>query len=688
LSDDAPARPRHGRLRAEVPFLLELLALTGLAVTQPVLDTLRTSPDQLIMEQASATAIALATLIIVFAPTLVLGGLELIVGLVSPRARSWLHLTLLGLLTAVIALQVVKRSTSLDSTPLVVGALAAGTIGAALSRLAVVRLWLRYLAAAPLAFAVIFLSTSPVRDLLVEHPEPSPDVAIARPVPIMMIMLDELPLVSLLDGQGHIDREVFPNFAALADGADWYRDSTTVASMTSVAVPAILTGRYPERFGEAPALANYPQNLFTLLGRTYDTHASEVGTALCPSRVCRETGGRGTGALGRILGDAVEVFDWRTSPHRSALGLQLGADRLSERDAPAKVRRFLDSLGRSERPRFDYVHFMLPHSAWRYLPSGQSYAAPNPPEGFDFFTWENDEVAAAARQRHLLQVAYTDAIIGQIVARMKALRTYDDTLLIVTADHGVAFSGRDVIRGVSNTNYEQIAWTPLFVKRPGQTRGETSDRQVRSIDVLPTIADVIGLELPWKVDGTSVFRTRAERDVIRVLGWSTWDRARPGPDGYMRFDARAGFLHVLGSAVPKGSGGPRLGLYQSGPLGGLVGRKIDQLPRGSPLRTTARLDEPDNWTDVDPRAAVLPAYVSGTIRTRRPLTVAVTVNGVVGGTSKTFTRADAADPLDRRFFTTIPPQLLRSGRNELRVFATRDGEPVVSVMLSPVPFAS
>ena len=48
---------------------------------------------------------------------------------------------------------------------------------------------------------------------------------------------------------------------------------------------------------------------------------------------------------------------------------------------------------------------------------------------------------------------------------------------------------------------------PLFIKLPGQRRGRIISRPVRTIDLLPTIADVLGIRIPWHVDGRSLLRT-------------------------------------------------------------------------------------------------------------------------------------------------------------------------------------
>ena len=52
------------------------------------------------------------------------------------------------------------------------------------------------------------------------------------------------PTNSLLTGDGTLDAERYPNFGALARGAYWFRNASTVAYNTSDAVPVILSGRY------------------------------------------------------------------------------------------------------------------------------------------------------------------------------------------------------------------------------------------------------------------------------------------------------------------------------------------------------------------------------------------------------------------------------------------------------------
>ena len=65
--------------------------------------------------------------------------------------------------------------------------------------------------------------------------------------------------------------------------------------------------------------------------------------------------------------------------------------------------------------------------------------------------------------------------------------------MIVTADHGYSFQvGVRSRRLLSESNVEEIAPVPFFVKAPGQTEGRVDKSLVRNIDVVATIADLLG----------------------------------------------------------------------------------------------------------------------------------------------------------------------------------------------------
>lgn len=155
------------------------------------------------------------------------------------------------------------------------------------------------------------------------------------------------------------------------------------------------------------------------------------------------------------------------------------------------------------RPVFDWLDVGLPHQPWRLLPSGHQYNGPESPLGAEFIAWPpaplGTQLALAARADHLLQLGWTDRFLGAVLDRLAEIDRFDDALVVLTADHGVGFAAGEPIRDLSPGNGTQVSYPPLFVKEPGQTEAAVDDGNSVSLDLLPTVADYAGVEVPWDV---------------------------------------------------------------------------------------------------------------------------------------------------------------------------------------------
>jgi len=263
-------------------------------------------------------------------------------------------------------------------------------------------------------------------------------------------------------------------------------------------------------------------------------------------------------------------------------------------------------------------------------------------------------------QRHLLQVGFTDRLVGTLIARLRETGLWDRALVIVTADHGVSF--RDGVgdrRAVTPENVEDIAPIPLFIKAPGQRTGRVSTDPVQTIDILPTIADHLGVDLPWRTDGrTAEGGATAGRPGVDMRT-RAWERLRVDAAEFERRTraALATKVRLFGS----GSDGP--GLYAVGAHPELVGRPVSSLGAVDD-RASVAFDAASELTDVD-LDGELPAHLSGVISGAPPgrHDLAIAVNGQVATVSQSF-RWDGQE----RFSAFVPPPSFRSGRNVVEVF--------------------
>jgi hypothetical protein len=680
---------RSVRLRVPASRGAQLLAASGFALAQPLFDLLGKNAEFFAAHGSTPGDILLFALVVTFVPALVLLAIEVVVGLVSETAAYALHLVFVGFLAAVFGVQALKRL-GLDGTAvLIVGSVAIGlAVALAVWKLAPARSFLSMLAAAPLVFLALFLFNTPVEHLLFPNAQARAATALVRhPTPIVFLLFDEFPVIDLQTADGGIDAARFPNFARLAAGSTWFRNTTTVSASTTVAVPAILTGQKP-RSGALPILRDHPNNLFTLLGKRYRMVVHESQTRLCPQRLCKRKDAGAGSRLSSLYSDVRVVYLHLVAPpaleqrlpaiDESWSGFEGGS---TSEDAPtgggnppkvdlntfylSRVRdfnRFVASFRKPDDrvPTLYFLHVLLPHTPWLYFPDGRAraVAAANAP-GRNGELWVNSQLATEAWQRHLEQVGYTDKLLGKFLARLHRTGLWDKALVIVTPDHGISFRGGDLRRRPTRRNLAELAFTPLFVKLPGQDDGRVVDsRHVTTLDILPTVADVLGIKIPWHVDGTSALAGGAGSPVVNVAGVKEPYTAALA----QRRRSLARQLSLFGT----GAWGPQLA--GTGPYRRLVGTSVSSLAAATDAAASAKVDAVGSklLRRYPRNSALVPSPLAGTLSgVTVGQQIALALNGRIAAVSVAY-RNPGGGPV--RFSELAGESAFRTGRNAVRIY--------------------
>jgi hypothetical protein len=681
-SPDDTSAPSH---RPGLGRFCELLALWGLTVAQPVLDSFAGSPETFVYRRASTTDIVLFAIEVTFLVPVALWLVERIVSRWSDRLAAGLHVVFLAALFGIAGWQLVERHTGWPrEAHLAVGLLLAVVGTVLVTRYRPPRTVLRFLAVSPVLVTALWLGTGPVHEVaFADGPDTTRGAPVGNPAPIVMVVLDELPTASLLDADGRIDETLWPGFARLAADGTWYRNTSSVSPTTPEAVPAILTGRYPGELDVPPTAASHPHNLFRALQGSYELNVWELVAQLCPPAQCPALGGAVDQGLGALVNDAGDLWlDYMDEP--PATEEEAFAIRQSDPEAPRKFEQFIASIEDTEEPRLDFIHIALPHQPWRHLPSGARHDAPFLAEGLGEpnYSWKSPYFAEAARQRHLLQLQRADALLAQLLQRLDDLGRYEESLIVVTADHGVAFDADEPIRGLSEANAEQVMWVPLFVKEPGQVDGVVDDRPVQTVDVFPTIVDIIDLDLPWSVDGRPASEARTTADETRRFYPWRLNELAPDDSDHVEVDGTSTFSALLALTPPGSEPRDDLQLYRFGEWGSLVGTEVEGLDVSDAapevvvelLDADGRVVGPDHF-DVTLGQEVLPVYVRGQRASGdppngpAPRPVVLAVNGFVAGWGQWFPKEG-----DDQFFVLAPQQLFAEGVNSLKLYEV-DGTP-------------
>ncbi|MGA1361506.1 MAG: sulfatase-like hydrolase/transferase [Ilumatobacteraceae bacterium] len=175
---------------------------------------------------------------------------------------------------------------------------------------------------------------------------------------------------------------------------------------------------------------------------------------------------------------------------------------------------------RSSVPTFHFAHVLLPHRPWQLTPDMRSATAITT----DKRSAEVEDRVRDEYQAFLAQYAATDSLVLDLVTSLRRSANWDRTMVIVTADHGIAFEpGESKRKDIDPSNahtLEQIYRVPLFVKWPDQAAGRTDDCPVQGFDVLPMVMAATGLDPGWELDGTNPEVACPSRPVRTV--W--WDK--------------------------------------------------------------------------------------------------------------------------------------------------------------------
>ena len=106
-----------------------------------------------------------------------------------------------------------------------------------------------------------------------------------------------------------------------------------------------------------------------------------------------------------------------------------------------------------------------------------------------------------------------DEAIGHLVAWLKARSLYDDTLIVVTSDHGEEFGEHGWIGWHAHSLYDELLRVPLVIKFPGSRfAGVVDERQARGIDVAPTILAALGIDASESFAGRDLIPGLADSD--------------------------------------------------------------------------------------------------------------------------------------------------------------------------------
>jgi arylsulfatase A-like enzyme len=267
-----------------------------------------------------------------------------------------------------------------------------------------------------------------------------------------------------------------PNIDALASRGVRFDAATAVVPLTGPGHASMLTGLYPRDHGAirngVPVAEDIPTLATILSARGYTTAAFISGWTLR------------TQVIGLHRG--FDHFDDSMTDRYHAVNDQ----RLGDQTADEAVAWLEEER---EGPFFLWVHFFDPHEPFT---DHKMELAPNPAA----------RVAAPDKdvlQRYSQEVAFADLQVGRVLAALEESGAGDDTMILLTSDHGEAF-GEHGTKGHGRELYQTTQNVPLILVHPLVGQDKVSDLPVSTLDVTPTLLDLLDLPPVMESDGVAL----------------------------------------------------------------------------------------------------------------------------------------------------------------------------------------
>lgn len=347
-------------------------------------------------------------------------------------------------------------------------------------------------------------------------PHAEAESAVSRPASpegapnVLLIVVDTLR-ADHLPGYGY-ERGSTPHLDRFAQDAVRFDQAFANASWTRPSFASILSGRYASSHGVMGKPDALPSEIVTLPEALREGGYATAGyvtnfnvgpyfnfqqgfeqyTFLEPEFVL----GADDAAAKLLL---VQFLRQRIESYRAARGqVEPGTAYQDAETVNRHLVSWLEHEAPADDPWFLFAGYMDPHDPYfphPYDGTGYARAAHQHPDV---------EEADVLRALYDGEITYWDEHFGALMDDLRRRGLYDDTMIIITSDHGEEFAEHGGFWH-GTTLYDEQVHVPLFVKLPGNARAGTHvGHWVQSIDLMPTILRHIGLDVPEGVQGGSL----------------------------------------------------------------------------------------------------------------------------------------------------------------------------------------
>ncbi len=378
------------------------------------------------------------------------------------------------------------------------------------------------LSAAPFLIAALIISVSSIAIVTLTSPPEKglafmtgDNVSESEGLPnIILILIDTLRADWLSIAGYDIDT---PNFQAIAEDGILYTNYFNQCSWTKPSIASLFTSLYPTQHTVGTTGGPLDYDLVTLAEVLKSAGYHTVGLVNNP--LLKESSNFNQG-----------FSDYHYFQPRKPYPTDLQSPRLfvykvldimyrrlfptliyetSYRDAEyctESAMKWISNKGNSSF--FMFLHFMDPHAPYFGHPYEGEFYRPPRTGGFS-----NDNLPKAT-DNYKQEIRFADSSLGEFLGYLKRNGMYDESMLIVTADHGEEFNDHGAA-GHGRVLYNELLRASTIIKLPfGERAGTLDSTLTQSIDIAPTVASFVAAQIPDSWEGMDLLS--AERSGYSV----------------------------------------------------------------------------------------------------------------------------------------------------------------------------
>ncbi|MBV8842187.1 MAG: sulfatase-like hydrolase/transferase [Bryobacterales bacterium] len=342
------------------------------------------------------------------------------------------------------------------------------------------------------------------------------------------------------------ERETTPRLSEFARSATLYKRAIAVSDHTLPTHASIFTGLYPDWHGAMMSASAHPVRqplrpgvvtvAEVLKSNGYWTGESAANYAFLDSsfgltrgfgvsEISRPVHLTGAGEGLYILDAAKELLSRWTDVE------DFERPYLRATDITESAQTLIDQAGASRQPFFLFLNYMDAHTPYAPgAPFDTMFPGSDPKFRPQFSLHESNAGQNALSPEQKLYIvsqydagiAAEDSAIDGLIRFLRDRKIYDNTLIVITGDHGEGFLEHGLLEHDLGVVYQTHVHVPLLIKYPRQHEARISDELVSQVDLMPTMLENAGITSPRGLQGRSLLHPPANpRNIVLAVGRQT-----------------------------------------------------------------------------------------------------------------------------------------------------------------------